>query len=187
MCSGTGNTVIEAVRVLTEHGLQAKHIILLSLFSTPHGKTTMPLLKMSWIFFGQVGILMSVCVQVPCPLFRNFQTSLYWQPRFMPLRRRTSARGILAQTDSTSYTTLLDFSWNGLCVCVFIIVSVKADQPIESVCACDCFIGAVLCIFIVLLCIHIKCKIIRSHAYPWPPPGKNSFIILEWCKRKKYK
>ncbi|KAI4879419.1 hypothetical protein NFI96_019506 [Prochilodus magdalenae] len=35
----TGNTVIEAVRVLTEHGLQAKHIILLSLFSTPHGKT----------------------------------------------------------------------------------------------------------------------------------------------------
>lgn len=33
----TGNTVIEAVRVLTEHGLQAKHIILLSLFSTPHG------------------------------------------------------------------------------------------------------------------------------------------------------
>lgn len=35
--SGTGNTVIEAVRVLTEHGLQPKHIILLSLFSTPHG------------------------------------------------------------------------------------------------------------------------------------------------------
>ncbi|KAK6322299.1 uracil phosphoribosyltransferase homolog [Coregonus clupeaformis] len=33
----TGNTVIEAVRVLTEHGLWAKHIILLSLFSTPHG------------------------------------------------------------------------------------------------------------------------------------------------------
>ncbi|KAI5630336.1 uracil phosphoribosyltransferase-like [Silurus asotus] len=33
----TGNTVIEAVRVLKEHGLQAKHIILLSLFSTPHG------------------------------------------------------------------------------------------------------------------------------------------------------
>uniref|UniRef100_A0A8C1Z2T7 Uracil phosphoribosyltransferase homolog n=1 Tax=Cyprinus carpio TaxID=7962 RepID=A0A8C1Z2T7_CYPCA len=33
----TGNTVIEAVRVLNEHGLQAKHIILLSLFSTPHG------------------------------------------------------------------------------------------------------------------------------------------------------
>ncbi|XP_012675079.2 uracil phosphoribosyltransferase homolog [Clupea harengus] len=33
----TGNTVIEAVRVLREHGLQAKHIILLSLFSTPHG------------------------------------------------------------------------------------------------------------------------------------------------------
>uniref|UniRef100_A0A4W5P8D1 Uracil phosphoribosyltransferase (FUR1) homolog (S. cerevisiae) n=1 Tax=Hucho hucho TaxID=62062 RepID=A0A4W5P8D1_9TELE len=32
----TGNTVIEAVRVLTEHGLRAKHI-LLSLFSTPHG------------------------------------------------------------------------------------------------------------------------------------------------------
>ncbi|KAK3508985.1 hypothetical protein QTP70_015414, partial [Hemibagrus guttatus] len=33
----TGNTVIEAVRVLKEHGLQSKHIILLSLFSTPHG------------------------------------------------------------------------------------------------------------------------------------------------------
>uniref|UniRef100_A0A8C1GVN8 Uracil phosphoribosyltransferase homolog n=1 Tax=Cyprinus carpio TaxID=7962 RepID=A0A8C1GVN8_CYPCA len=33
----TGNTVIEAVRVLNEHGLLAKHIILLSLFSTPHG------------------------------------------------------------------------------------------------------------------------------------------------------
>ncbi|XP_048883320.1 uracil phosphoribosyltransferase homolog [Brienomyrus brachyistius] len=33
----TGNTVIEAVRVLIEHGLQPKHIILLSLFSTPHG------------------------------------------------------------------------------------------------------------------------------------------------------
>ncbi|KAF4073425.1 hypothetical protein AMELA_G00258520 [Ameiurus melas] len=33
----TGNTVIEAVRVLKEHGLQAHHIILLSLFSTPHG------------------------------------------------------------------------------------------------------------------------------------------------------
>ncbi len=39
VCSGTGNTVIEAVRVLNEHGLQAKHIILLSLFSTPHGET----------------------------------------------------------------------------------------------------------------------------------------------------
>uniref|UniRef100_A0A3B5Q4L9 Uracil phosphoribosyltransferase homolog n=1 Tax=Xiphophorus maculatus TaxID=8083 RepID=A0A3B5Q4L9_XIPMA len=34
----TGNTVIEAVRVLIEHGVQPKHIILLSLFSTPHGK-----------------------------------------------------------------------------------------------------------------------------------------------------
>ncbi|KAL0974371.1 hypothetical protein UPYG_G00219550 [Umbra pygmaea] len=33
----TGNTVIEAVKVLIEHGLQPKHIILLSLFSTPHG------------------------------------------------------------------------------------------------------------------------------------------------------
>ncbi|XP_076147800.1 uracil phosphoribosyltransferase homolog [Alosa pseudoharengus] len=33
----TGNTVIEAVRVLIEHGLQPRHIILLSLFSTPHG------------------------------------------------------------------------------------------------------------------------------------------------------
>lgn len=38
MCVGTGNTVIEAVRVLIEHGVQARHIILLSLFSTPHGK-----------------------------------------------------------------------------------------------------------------------------------------------------
>lgn len=35
--AGTGNTVIEAVRVLIEHGVQPKHIILLSLFSTPHG------------------------------------------------------------------------------------------------------------------------------------------------------
>ncbi|XP_054882806.1 uracil phosphoribosyltransferase homolog [Poeciliopsis prolifica] len=33
----TGNTVIEAVRVLIEHGVQPKHIILLSLFSTPLG------------------------------------------------------------------------------------------------------------------------------------------------------
>lgn len=33
----TGNTVIEAVQVLIEHGLQPKHILLLSLFSTPHG------------------------------------------------------------------------------------------------------------------------------------------------------
>ncbi|KAG2463777.1 UPP phosphoribosyltransferase, partial [Polypterus senegalus] len=33
----TGNTVIEAVKVLIEHGVQPKHIILLSLFSTPHG------------------------------------------------------------------------------------------------------------------------------------------------------
>uniref|UniRef100_A0A8C5BS40 Uracil phosphoribosyltransferase homolog n=1 Tax=Gadus morhua TaxID=8049 RepID=A0A8C5BS40_GADMO len=33
----TGNTVIEAVRVLIEHGVQPRHIILLSLFSTPHG------------------------------------------------------------------------------------------------------------------------------------------------------
>lgn len=40
MClAGTGNTVIEAVRVLIEHGVQPKHIILLSLFSTPHGNT----------------------------------------------------------------------------------------------------------------------------------------------------
>lgn len=36
--AGTGNTVIEAVRVLKEHRVQPKHIILLSLFSTPHGK-----------------------------------------------------------------------------------------------------------------------------------------------------
>ncbi|XP_066105410.1 uracil phosphoribosyltransferase homolog [Saccopteryx bilineata] len=33
----TGNTVIEAVRVLIEHGVQPSVIILLSLFSTPHG------------------------------------------------------------------------------------------------------------------------------------------------------
>ncbi|XP_064422588.1 uracil phosphoribosyltransferase homolog [Latimeria chalumnae] len=33
----TGNTVIEAVKVLIEHGVQPSHIILLSLFSTPHG------------------------------------------------------------------------------------------------------------------------------------------------------
>lgn len=37
--SGTGNTVIEAVKVLIEHGVQPRHIILLSLFSTPHGTT----------------------------------------------------------------------------------------------------------------------------------------------------
>lgn len=35
--AGTGNTVIEAVKVLTEHRVQPRHIILLSLFSTPHG------------------------------------------------------------------------------------------------------------------------------------------------------
>ncbi|XP_075291389.1 uracil phosphoribosyltransferase homolog [Opisthocomus hoazin] len=33
----TGNTVIEAVKVLVEHGVQPSIIILLSLFSTPHG------------------------------------------------------------------------------------------------------------------------------------------------------
>ncbi|XP_023985292.1 uracil phosphoribosyltransferase homolog [Physeter macrocephalus] len=33
----TGNTVIEAVKVLIEHGVQPSVIILLSLFSTPHG------------------------------------------------------------------------------------------------------------------------------------------------------
>ncbi|KAG8004118.1 Uracil phosphoribosyltransferase-like protein, partial [Nibea albiflora] len=38
----TGNTVIEAVRVLIEHGVQPRHIILLSLFSTPHGKPPPP-------------------------------------------------------------------------------------------------------------------------------------------------
>lgn len=36
--SGTGNTVIEAVKVLVEHGVQPSVIILLSLFSTPHGE-----------------------------------------------------------------------------------------------------------------------------------------------------
>nr|XP_019603535.1 PREDICTED: uracil phosphoribosyltransferase homolog [Rhinolophus sinicus]XP_019603536.1 PREDICTED: uracil phosphoribosyltransferase homolog [Rhinolophus sinicus] len=33
----TGNTVIEAVKVLIEHGVQPNVIIVLSLFSTPHG------------------------------------------------------------------------------------------------------------------------------------------------------
>ncbi|XP_006901831.1 PREDICTED: uracil phosphoribosyltransferase homolog [Elephantulus edwardii] len=33
----TGNTVIEAVKVLLEHGVQPSVIIVLSLFSTPHG------------------------------------------------------------------------------------------------------------------------------------------------------
>ncbi|XP_072520021.1 uracil phosphoribosyltransferase homolog [Salminus brasiliensis] len=33
----SGNTVIEAVRVLMDHGVEPSHIILLSLFSTPHG------------------------------------------------------------------------------------------------------------------------------------------------------
>uniref|UniRef100_A0A8C9H7Z9 Uracil phosphoribosyltransferase homolog n=1 Tax=Piliocolobus tephrosceles TaxID=591936 RepID=A0A8C9H7Z9_9PRIM len=37
LISGTGNTVIEAVKVLIEHGVQPSVIILLSLFSTPHG------------------------------------------------------------------------------------------------------------------------------------------------------
>ncbi|KAM9269806.1 uracil phosphoribosyltransferase homolog [Cariama cristata] len=36
----TGNTVIEAVKVLVEHGVQPSVIILLSLFSTPHAVTT---------------------------------------------------------------------------------------------------------------------------------------------------
>ncbi|XP_017744934.1 PREDICTED: uracil phosphoribosyltransferase homolog [Rhinopithecus bieti] len=38
---GTGNTVIEAVKVLIEHGVQPSVIILLSLFSTPHGEFSM--------------------------------------------------------------------------------------------------------------------------------------------------
>ncbi|XP_017703401.1 PREDICTED: uracil phosphoribosyltransferase homolog [Rhinopithecus bieti] len=37
----TGNTVIEAVKVLIEHGVQPSVIILLSLFSTPHGEFSM--------------------------------------------------------------------------------------------------------------------------------------------------
>ncbi|XP_074056594.1 uracil phosphoribosyltransferase homolog [Macrotis lagotis] len=36
----TGNTVIEAVKVLIEHGVQPNVIIVLSLFSTPHGATS---------------------------------------------------------------------------------------------------------------------------------------------------
>ncbi|CAJ0932019.1 unnamed protein product, partial [Ranitomeya imitator] len=38
----TGNTVIEAVKVLIEHGVQPACIILLSLFSTPHGESLQP-------------------------------------------------------------------------------------------------------------------------------------------------
>lgn len=41
MISGTGNTVIEAVKVLIEHGVQPSVIILLSLFSTPRGEFSM--------------------------------------------------------------------------------------------------------------------------------------------------
>nr|XP_035964775.1 uracil phosphoribosyltransferase homolog isoform X2 [Halichoerus grypus]XP_035964776.1 uracil phosphoribosyltransferase homolog isoform X2 [Halichoerus grypus] len=37
----TGNTVIEAVKVLIEHGVQPSVIILLSLFSTPRGEFSM--------------------------------------------------------------------------------------------------------------------------------------------------
>ena len=40
---GTGNTVIEAVKVLVEHGVQPSVIILLSLFSTPHGELNLQL------------------------------------------------------------------------------------------------------------------------------------------------
>ncbi|XP_047013020.1 uracil phosphoribosyltransferase homolog isoform X2 [Ictalurus punctatus] len=36
----SGNAVVEAVRVLIDHGVQASRIILLSLFSTPHGVTS---------------------------------------------------------------------------------------------------------------------------------------------------
>ncbi|XP_001371981.2 uracil phosphoribosyltransferase homolog isoform X1 [Monodelphis domestica] len=36
----TGNTVIEAIKVLVEHGVQPSVIIVLSLFSTPHGATS---------------------------------------------------------------------------------------------------------------------------------------------------
>ncbi|XP_062855768.1 uracil phosphoribosyltransferase homolog isoform X2 [Trichomycterus rosablanca] len=36
----SGNVVIEAVRLLIDHGVQPSHIILLSLFSTPHGATS---------------------------------------------------------------------------------------------------------------------------------------------------
>ncbi|KAB0388865.1 hypothetical protein E2I00_013132 [Balaenoptera physalus] len=42
----TGNTVIEAVKVLIEHGVQPSVIILLSLFSTPHGEF------MLWMVMG---------------------------------------------------------------------------------------------------------------------------------------
>lgn len=50
LSAGTGNTVIEAVRVLIEHGVQPKHIILLSLFSTPHGEPALCLLFFSFVF-----------------------------------------------------------------------------------------------------------------------------------------
>ena len=40
---GTGNTVIEAVKVLIEHGVKTSVIILLSLFSTPHGELNLQL------------------------------------------------------------------------------------------------------------------------------------------------
>uniref|UniRef100_A0A8C6EVT2 Uracil phosphoribosyltransferase homolog n=1 Tax=Marmota marmota marmota TaxID=9994 RepID=A0A8C6EVT2_MARMA len=44
----TGNTVIEAVKVLIEHGVQPSVIILLSLFSTPHGKFSTSVLPEVW-------------------------------------------------------------------------------------------------------------------------------------------
>jgi uracil phosphoribosyltransferase len=34
----TGATIIEAVKVLEEHGVQEENIIFLNLFATPHGK-----------------------------------------------------------------------------------------------------------------------------------------------------
>ena len=48
--SGTGNTVIEAVKVLIEHGVQPSVIILLSLFSTPHGEF------MLWMVMGWLSV-----------------------------------------------------------------------------------------------------------------------------------
>lgn len=38
MFAGTGNTVIQAVNVLQEHGVQEENIIVLNLFCTPAGK-----------------------------------------------------------------------------------------------------------------------------------------------------
>ncbi|KAM9538330.1 uracil phosphoribosyltransferase homolog [Guaruba guarouba] len=56
----TGNTVIEAVKVLVEHGVQPSVIILLSLFSTPHGKLgLLPSLERCQIYHPGIPFLMT--------------------------------------------------------------------------------------------------------------------------------